>query len=372
VNATFFSIIIPCYNQAHFITDAVQSILKQECQDFEVIIVDDVSTDDIVTVSKQWTETDSRIKLINKKNGGLSSARNAGLSVAKGEIIQFLDADDFLLDNCLFKVQTFFSSIPNADIVRVGYQYVGQSDLRIISTVYPAAANDYFQFIRKNNLGPCHSVFIKSAVAQRLGGFDEQLKSAEDWDFWIRAVKTDALILTLPEVLVAYRYVDDSMSRNAFRMYEALKKVSARVVKKDARLSEGYARNRDYDSDISDVLKYQLLRCLGVSVMQGLVQQSIDLFKREVRLEGLRFEAEEFSAMSSYLSFRYFLQRKEIDYLLKNVRPSFKDFFTGIGFTNAEVNAALRVVFERQLKKHNHHRFGKLLGAVLNRVSYYP
>src|SRR6185437_13050535 len=90
------SVIIPCYNQAHFLTAAVDSVLAQAYTDWECIIVNDGSTDNTESVALAYAEKDRRIKYTRKENGGLSSARNTGLNIAAGKFIQFLDADDVL------------------------------------------------------------------------------------------------------------------------------------------------------------------------------------------------------------------------------------------------------------------------------------
>ena len=90
------SIIIPCYNQGIFLAQTLESVLNQVHKDWECIIVNDGSTDNSAEIANIWCEKDNRFKLINKPNGGLSSARNAGLDHAAGNWIQFLDSDDIL------------------------------------------------------------------------------------------------------------------------------------------------------------------------------------------------------------------------------------------------------------------------------------
>ena len=88
------SVIIPCYNQAQYLPDALGSVLAQTYPHWECIVVNDGSPDNTEEVAQQWCEKDNRFRYLHKQNGGLSSARNAGLDAAKGDYIQFLDADD--------------------------------------------------------------------------------------------------------------------------------------------------------------------------------------------------------------------------------------------------------------------------------------
>lgn len=104
---TTFSIIIPVYNVENYLERCIQSVLNQSYRDIEIILVDDGSTDSSPKLCDVYEKQDSRIHVIHKKNGGLSDARNAGISVAKGEYILFLDSDDFISSDCLVKLFPF-------------------------------------------------------------------------------------------------------------------------------------------------------------------------------------------------------------------------------------------------------------------------
>ena len=90
------SVIVPCYNQSHFLDETLNSILNQSYTNWECIIVNDGSPDDTENIAIKWINNDCRFQYIVKENGGLSSARNKGLEIAKGDFIQFLDSDDLL------------------------------------------------------------------------------------------------------------------------------------------------------------------------------------------------------------------------------------------------------------------------------------
>src|ERR671913_1812143 len=95
------SVVIPCYNQAHFLGEAIQSVLSQSYQAFEVIVVDDGSTDDTKEVASAYALEDSKVRLVRQQNRGLAGARNRGLAEASGEYVVFLDSDDRLLGEAL-------------------------------------------------------------------------------------------------------------------------------------------------------------------------------------------------------------------------------------------------------------------------------
>ena len=99
-NTPLISVIVPCYNQAQYLDECLQSVLDQTYQNWECIIVNDGSPDNTEEIALQWTAKDPRFTYLKKENGGLSSARNAGIEVAQGEWIQFLDCDDKIDKEC--------------------------------------------------------------------------------------------------------------------------------------------------------------------------------------------------------------------------------------------------------------------------------
>ena len=116
-NKPIVSVIIPCFNQAQYLTEALNSVLNQTFQNWECIIVNDGSPDNTEEVALGWCNKDKRFKYLKKENGGLSSARNAGLKIAQGEYIQFLDSDDLLQKEKIESQVSFLGYNLNVDIV---------------------------------------------------------------------------------------------------------------------------------------------------------------------------------------------------------------------------------------------------------------
>lgn len=226
MNNTLISIIVPCYNQAQYLSEALQSVLEQTHENWECIIVNDGSPDDTEVIAKRWLEKDSRFKYIYKENGGLSSARNVGLGISNGDYIQFLDSDDILECNKLQCQSQFFYK--NIDVLISGYRYFedkeGVSNLRIIgrNNFIPETIINYDDttdlkklFDIKNPFVICAPLYKKS-IFHKIGNFDEQLNSLEDWDFNLRCAINDISfhhIGYFPKSKVLVRLHENSMMR---------------------------------------------------------------------------------------------------------------------------------------------------------------
>ena len=362
----FFSIIIPCYNQAHFLPDCLESLLQQSFSDWEAIVVNDGSTDNTNQVATQFCNKDSRIQLFEKKNGGLSSARNYGLDHISGQRIIFLDSDDFLYPKCLKTIADFSKECDDYDLLQYGYTYVKEDGKTILGHTNASIKESIIPDIFKSNLGPCHSICISKTLARSAGYFDETLKSVEDWDFWTRAVKAGGTQKTMHETLVYYRYSKNSMSRNPFVMFDALKIVIERGPKKDSRITIESSLNKDYDFDTNEILNTVLIRSVGVGVMQGKIDETITFFKNFTNKSLKEYRPQDFEQMCSYLSFRYWYSRSDIEEVFKIIYPNFIDFLVSAGYNPTFIKNALFVIFKRHLFYRNRYRYGITLGSLVN------
>lgn len=181
------SIIIPCYNQAIFLEDTLNSVLSQTYKNWECIIVNDGSTDNTKNISMIWLEKDSRFIYIEKPNGGLSSARNAGLETAKGDYIQFLDADDYLhSDKLKASLDLFYKHA--IDIAISDFNLFFSLDKLL--PPYCSLNLKLFTFnaiLYKWDSGfsiPIHCGVFKSSLFSNFR-FPEHLKAKEDWIMWV-------------------------------------------------------------------------------------------------------------------------------------------------------------------------------------------
>lgn len=203
------SIIIPCYNQAQWLPEAIQSALDQTviC---EVIVVNDGSPDNTSEVSGMFD-----VKLIEKENGGLSSARNAGIKEAKGEWILTLDSDDKIAPDFVEKCLKYKDKY---DIIGTGQEEFGDSNNKTIFKTNPTLQD----FVQNNQINCC-SLYRKK-IWEELGGYDEEMKLGyEDWDFWMRATHAGYKVVTVPEYLFFYRKHGVSMVTEAIKNHNQLK-----------------------------------------------------------------------------------------------------------------------------------------------------
>lgn len=218
----FFSIVIPLYNKEHFIAQTLQSVLAQTFGDFEVIIINDGSTDASEAKVRQFD--DPRIQYYLRENKGVSAARNLGITMAKADYIAFLDSDDFWYPDFL---QTM-----HRNISRYGNQYKVFSSAIEIETsrnVFPAEYSiekkgycevvDFFEAsIKEAVIWTSAAVFHKS-VFEQSGVFDNSIKHAEDTDLWIR-IGLDFKIVFDWKVLARYVYDNQSVSRGKQYFFE--------------------------------------------------------------------------------------------------------------------------------------------------------
>ncbi|CAG0981332.1 Glycosyltransferase GlyG [Anaerolineae bacterium] len=215
------SVVIPCYNQAHYLGEAVRSVLCQTYQDFEIIVVDDGSTDETSQVAASFGE---RVRCVRQENRGLAGARNTGILNARGEFIGLLDADDMWLPSYLSTMLRAFDKYPTIGAAYCGWQYIDSTGTLLprtnIRVVPPEKAYESMVFM--DFMIPS-GVFVRRECFDQLGLFDVNLRAAqgcEDWDMWIR-VLTKYPMLGVPQVLVKYRVHSDNMSSNLDQMERA-------------------------------------------------------------------------------------------------------------------------------------------------------
>jgi glycosyltransferase involved in cell wall biosynthesis len=226
------SVVVPCYNGAKYIDDAIWSVRKQIYKDVEIVAVNDGSTDNTQALLEKHASEDSRVRVISQSNRGLAGARNTGIREAKGEYLCFLDADDVLLPEKLDKQVRFLNENPSVDLVYSDY-FIGDPHLDPVGLVavrIPKA--DLIDAYACRNWFGAMSPLVRMSLINRVGGFDESLPASEDWDYWIRCAQVGTFAY-MPGITAIYRRHEGEMHKDRKRMFNS----GMRVIEKHFRLS---------------------------------------------------------------------------------------------------------------------------------------
>ncbi len=204
------SVIIPTYNMAEYVGEAIDSVLSQTYKNIEIIIVDDGSKDNTREILKRYN---SCIKYIYQENKGLSAARNTGIRVSKGAFLAFLDADDMWLPEKL-ECQIRLISIYNTVGIVGCSDYIINEETKIIELFQrnndPCKKGLLKTLFMRNMVSGGSEALVRRECFEKVGLFDERLKSAEDWDMWLR-ISTFYEIKFAKEYLTKIRVRSDSM-----------------------------------------------------------------------------------------------------------------------------------------------------------------
>ena len=215
------SIIIICYNQSHYLDDAIRSVLAQTVRQPEIIVVDDGSTDSTAEVAHGYPQA----AYVYQQNQGISAARNAGLRASTREYVAFLDADDRLLPKAAEAGLHCFRKHPDSGFVFGRYHKV-DADGSVISPANrpPDDCDFYTALLQRNLIGMQSTVLYPRDILQRVGGFDEQLGSCEDYDLYLRITR-DFPAHRHGEVVAEYRRHGQNMSRDFRSMLQTTLRV---------------------------------------------------------------------------------------------------------------------------------------------------
>jgi glycosyltransferase involved in cell wall biosynthesis len=244
------SVIVPAFNSAAYLAAALQSVLVQTVQDFEVIVVDDGSTDATFQVAADFACRDPRICVIRQENGGIGKARNAALGRARGEWIALLDSDDMWFPDYLEEQLEILKRRPDVDIlsanaINLGGAWDGQPYKRPGGPVVDLSLLD----IIRTEDAVCILSLFRRAVLRDIGLFDDTMRGSEDYDFWLRAAAVGLRIAFNPTPLAMYRRRADSVSADEMRMLDAIVIPLRRI-----------RALREHDEDVRGAIDHQLAR----------------------------------------------------------------------------------------------------------------
>jgi hypothetical protein len=195
------TVVLPTFNRASLLVRAIRSVLGQTCQDWELIVVDDCSTDGTEQAVRSFS--DDRIKYIrHDRNRGAGAARNTGIDYARGEYVAFLDSDDEWLPEKLQKeLEVFRNSDPALGLVYTGEMIVDETGHVLETCMATKSGGVYEALLDSCFIGSCSRVTVNKQALARVGGFDETLASHQDWDLWLKVAK-DSSIGSIPDCMV--------------------------------------------------------------------------------------------------------------------------------------------------------------------------
>ena len=200
------SVIMPCYNAASYVEEAITCVLEQSYRNIELIVVDDGSTDGSDAIIEQLAATHpDRITVLHQTNSGPYAARNFGLAHAHGNYVAFLDADDTWHPDALAKLHGAMTETL-ADVAYCGWQNVGEAAANTQPHIPPNyAAADAAALFLKSCPWPINGVLIRRQLLDSLRGFSERYPTAMDYDLWLRMLAVQPVVVLVPEVLAFYR-----------------------------------------------------------------------------------------------------------------------------------------------------------------------
>lgn len=262
LEAPTVSVVVTTYNQAHFLGESIRSVLAQTCNDIEIIVVDDESSDDPGRVAREYG-----VSYIRQKNQGVAGARNTGLREVKGEFVVFLDADDRLLRHALETNLKSLDAYPECAFVFGHHIKIAGDGSRLGSESSPCAdSNHYRQLLQRNYIGPPSVVMYRRSVFDSVGPLDKNASPADDYELYLRIARVFP-IHCHHEVIVEYRVHSTNTSRN----FDHMLKKALRVLHEQRRYVKG---NKDYERALK----------VGVrNVRQAYGDQVVDGIRRRVR-----------------------------------------------------------------------------------------
>jgi GT2 family glycosyltransferase len=216
---------MPAYNMERYIGQSIESALNQTCRDFELVVVDDGSTDSTPSLVASYARRDPRVIVVQQANRGVSAARNAAAARSRGRFLTLLDGDDVWRSTYLTEQLAIFAMHPDIDVLSANALNLGGP-----FDAQPMLEGQEGAGVRRVSLRTLIEAeasisiltMFRRQVVEALRGFDETLRLSEDYDFWLRAAEAGFIIAVNPKPLGLYRRRPDSLSADEGRMLEAI------------------------------------------------------------------------------------------------------------------------------------------------------
>jgi len=223
------SVVMPAFNAQEYLEESIKSVLLQTEKNWELIIVDDASTDRTLEILKKYEKIDNRIKVVeHKENGGMSAARNTAIKNTNqnSNLVFMLDSDDIALPDSLYEQKKFINANPEASVVGCLAEYINTKAEAFGKTSSAFYTRSDFDKLVKNrkNIGMIHTgVCFKKNIFNKLGGYDNSKLLLDDMELWHRFVDNGYIILVQKKVLVQYRMHEKSVVHDKFVKIQLVK-----------------------------------------------------------------------------------------------------------------------------------------------------
>jgi peptidoglycan/xylan/chitin deacetylase (PgdA/CDA1 family)/SAM-dependent methyltransferase len=269
------SVVIPAYNAAETLGEALTSLRSQIQPDWEAIVVDDGSRDRTVTIAETFAACDARILPVSQPHMGASAARNTGISLARSDWLLFLDADDWLSPLHLQRMTGALVADPKLDGVHCGWARVTPEG-QLIDKAY-RQPDDLFALLARRPAFVIHACIVRRSLVEAVGGFDPSLRTCEDWDLWQRIARAGAHLGAIDDVLAFYRMRPASASLEGRQMLVDGLRVISQGFSSDARVPQPkpeYANGLSAD-DLAGTMTLFACWCAGLAL--GCGEQALPL-----------------------------------------------------------------------------------------------
>jgi len=298
------TIIIPTYNYAEYVIEAVVSAIGQTYRPIEIIVVDDGSQDNTREVLAEFINA-GKIHYIYQDNKGLAAARNTGLRSSGGEYISFLDADD-LMDEKKIEIQAMhLDQNPECGVSFSDFRFFKDNDLsNLMNPPYHHSCELTFRDFIRGHFMPVHTTLVRQEVFKKVGYFDESLRKCEDSDLWIRAMVAGIRFFYIDQVLAFYRLHGRQMVGDPVHLYKTFIEVINRYKEFDP-ASAGYA-----------LAKY------GTSVGKHLIYAGKMKEGRSYLREYMRYSKNSLFTVIPLLLASYFFSGRTIQTMMRRLRNS--------------------------------------------------
>ena len=275
------SVIISTHNHSAYIKETFRSVLEQKNNNFdlEIIVVDDRSTDNTWAVLTNMTKEHDFILIRTPSNSGPSTARNLALKKASGDWINFLDGDDYLLPGKIAIQLECFNKHPMASVIYTDCLIKTSKQIEDIplSQLWPPAQGQIYTHLLLRNCIALHAGLVEASIAKRYK-FDESLRTAEDYDFWLRIAHDENEFVYIDQPLVVYRRSGNSLSKPTQEVYDN----TLRVLDKNQRLVKTPQQHKNLDYHRSVILQNK-----ADLYLKGFKRQGMELLLRASELDTL-------------------------------------------------------------------------------------